>query len=70
MAPAVRLALARSATPFALEVRVSARVSASEPAAAAVTPTLVEAPARTLAVAPLSVRFAFVFAAATSRLSW
>ena len=70
MAPAVRLTSARSVTPLAFEVRVRARVSASEPAAAAVMPTVALLPAVTLALAPLSVRLALVFAAATSRLSW
>ena len=62
--------MSRPVTPLAFEVRVRASVSASEPAAAAVRPTVVLSPARTLAVAPARVRFALVLAAATSRLSW
>ena len=70
IAPAVRLLLLRPLTLLAFEVRLRASVPASEPAVAAVTPTLAEAPARTLAEAPASVRRALAVVAAKSRLSW
>ena len=65
----VRASLVRPVRPLAFEVRATATVPSSTPAAAAVTATLPAAPAAIRAgLAKASLAFAEV--AATSRLSW